>query len=183
MGKKILRPTTLLYPVPAVLVVCGDMEKANAITVAWTGTICSTPPMTYVSIRKERFSYEIIKEKMEYTINILPKKYCREVDFCGITSGRDIDKFEKTGLTLEPSPHIQTPSIKEAIITLECKVTKIEDLGSHDMFLGKIEGVLAAPEQTAGASAKFDPEIEFAYIQGAYYEIGKEIGKFGFSKK
>ena len=132
---------TLLSPVPAVLVSCGTMEKPTALTIAWTGIICSDPPKTYISVRPSRNSYEIIKQSGEFVINMMPSSFVRQVDYCGIKSGKTEDKLEKMKLTAMECENISAPQIAQSPISLECKVTDIVPLGSHDMFMADILSV------------------------------------------
>ena len=173
----------MLYPVPAVMVSCGRQnEKPNIITVAWIGTVCSDPAMLSVSIRKERYSHSIIKETGEFAVNLVTTRLTKAADFCGVKSGRDIDKFKECGLTPLPSRTIAAPSIAESPLTLECKVRKVLELGSHDMFLAEVTAV-SAEEQYMDENGKFhlnDTGI-CAYSHGEYFELGERIGKFGYS--
>ena len=141
MTKISWKPGTLLYPVPPALVSCGSMEHPNAITIAWTGIVCSDPAMTYISVRPSRYSYGLIKESGEFVINLTNAALTRAADFCGVRSGRDVDKFALMGLTAEPCTQISAPMIAESPISLECKVENVMPLGSHDMFLAKIVAV------------------------------------------
>ena len=141
MGKIDFKPGTMLNPVPAVMVSCGNEEKHNIITVAWTGIVNSEPPMTYVSVRKERFSHDIIKDSGEFTINITTEELAFATDFCGVRSGRDVDKFKEMKLTAQPGEKVACPSIKESPVNIECKVREIHEYGSHDMFVADIVNV------------------------------------------
>ena len=182
MSKTVWRGSTLLSPLPPALVVCGDMEKPNVLTVAWTGIINSQPPKTYVSIRPERYSHGIISERGEFTINLPTKELVRAVDFCGVRSGRDIDKFEKCGLTPVPASQVAAPVIDECPIALECKVFDRVSYGSHDMFLCDVVAV-DADDRYILPSGKLDlsrAEL-IAYSHGEYYALGQRLGKFGFS--
>ena len=138
MSKLKWKPGTMVYPLPPVMVSCGDMDNSNILTVAWTGIICTDPAMTYISIRKERFSYDIIKSNGEFVINLASINLARIVDFCGVKSGRDINKFEECNLTKEAATEVSCPMIKECPINIECQVEKITELGSHDLFIGKV---------------------------------------------
>ncbi len=172
----------LLAPVPPVMVTCGTMEESNIITVAWTGLINTIPPKTYISVRPSRHSYGIIKESGEFAINLTPASLVRTADFCGIYTGRKVDKFTRCALTKEPAANLACPLIAESPLALECRVTEIIPLGTHDMFLADIVGVSVDP-------ALLDKEGKLhieraglaAFAHGEYYELGKRIGTFGFS--
>ena len=182
MSKLKWKPGTMLYPVPPVMVSCGDMDNSNIITVAWTGIICTDPAMTYVSIRKERHSYDIIKSKGEFVINLASSDLARTVDFCGVKSGRNIDKFKECNLTKEKATEIDVPMIKECPISIECKVREIKELGTHDMFMAEILAV-NVDEKYLDETGRFDMEAcnLLAYSHGQYYSLGERLGKFGFS--
>lgn len=184
MKKKIMKPSVLLNPVPAVLVSCRNLEgKDNVFTVAWTGTICSKPPMLYISIRPERLSYEYIKESMEFTINLPNKKQAKAVDFCGVRSGRQLDKIKEMNFTMMSGEKIKTKYIKECPINIECKVKDIIKLGSHDMFIAE---VLCSHIDEDLFDDKEKIHFEWAdlitYSHGEYFSASdKAIGKFGYS--
>lgn len=182
MSKQIWKPGTILYPVPVVMVSCGDMENSNIITIAWTGTINSDPAMTYISVRPERYSYDIIKERGEFAINITTEDLAWATDWCGVRSGRDYDKFNEMKLTKEKAPHISCPVIGESPISIECKVKDIVKLGTHDMFVAEILGALA-DEKYMDETGKFDFEKSrpICYSHGEYFGLGKKLGKFGYS--
>lgn len=183
MARKYWRGGNMLYPVPAVMVSCGrDGETPNIITIAWTGTICSDPAMLYISVRKERYSYPIIKETGEFAVNLVTKDLVKSADFCGVKSGREIDKFKECGLTPAPSKTIAAPTIAESPLTLECKVTQVIELGSHDMFLAKVTAV-SVDERYLDEKGKFHLNASglCVYSHGEYYELGKQYGKFGYS--
>ena len=141
MAKKALRAGAMLGPVPAALVSCGDREEANLITVAWTGILATNPPKTYISVRPKRHSYNIIKESGEFVINLTTSKMVRETDFCGVRSGKDMDKIKKCNLHLEPASKVGAPIISESPLSLECRVVEVKQLGTHDMFLAEIVAV------------------------------------------
>lgn len=172
----------LLAPIPPVMVTCGTMEESNIITVAWTGIVNTIPPKTYISVRPSRHSYQIIKERGEFAINLTPASLVKTADFCGIYTGRKVDKFAKCGLTKEESALLSCPLIAESPMALECRVTEIIPMGSHDMFLADIIGVEVDP-------ALLDKEGKLhleraqlaAFAHGEYYELGRRIGTFGFS--
>ena len=184
MGKVTWKPGTLVYPIPAVLVSCGTMENANVFTVAWTGTICTDPAMTYISVRPERFSYDIIKENMEFVINLTNEELAYATDFAGVRSGKDINKFEKLNLTKEKATRVSCPMIKESPVSIECKVVEIKELGSHHMFMAEVLAV-NVDEKYFDENDRFCMEEcnLITYSHGKYYTLGKELGKFGFSVK
>lgn len=184
MGKVTWKPGTLVYPIPAVLVSCGTMENANVFTVAWTGTICTDPAMTYISVRPERFSYEMIKENMEFVINLTNEELAYATDFAGVRSGKDVNKFEKLNLTKEKATKVNCPMIKESPVSIECKVVEIKELGSHHMFMAEVLAV-NVDEKYFDENDRFCMEEcnLITYSHGKYYTLGKELGKFGFSVK
>ncbi len=184
MAKTTWKPGTMLYPLPVVMVSCGNMKNPNIITVAWTGTINSDPAMTYVSVRKERFSHSLITESRLFVINLVTENLCRATDYCGVKSGRDENKFAKMNLTPEESPSLKIPSIKESPLSIECKVRQIVELGSHDMFIADIEAV-NVEEKFISKSGKLELDKcnLIAYSHGKYYTLGKELGHFGYSVK
>ena len=178
------KPCAIVNPVPAVLVSCGDSpENYNMLTIAWAGTICSEPPMAYVSIRPERHSYEIIKRTGEFVINLTTEALAEATDWCGVRSGRNFDKFKECGLTPEKSAVVAAPSIAESPISIECRVKEIIPLGSHHMFIAEVVNVQADDCYLDKDSGKFelanaDPLV---YLHGGYFELGEKIGKFGWS--
>ncbi len=182
MGKQIWKPGTVLYPVPAVMVSCGTMEEKNIITVAWTGTINSDPAMTYVSIRPSRHSYEIIKNSGEFVINLVTERLAYACDYCGVKSGRDIDKFAEMHLTAQKGERVDAPIIVESPVNIECRVTQILPLGTHDMFLAEVVSV-SVSEEYLDETGKFhfDRTKPICYSHGAYYGLGKQLGTFGYS--
>lgn len=173
---------TLLAPVPAVLVSCGSLEKPNALTIAWTGIVNSQPPMTYISVRKSRFSHALIKESGEFVINLVNAELLRAADFCGVRSGRDVDKFALCALKAAASEKVSAPSIESAPVSLECRVTEVLELGSHDMFLAEIVNVRvdASLVEESGRIA-YEKAGLVAYSHGEYFALGKKLGKFGYS--
>ncbi len=181
--KRELKKGTLLAPVPAVMVSCGTLEAPNIITIGWCGTTNTIPPKTYISIRPERHSYEIIKQSGEFVINLVPRTLARQADICGMYTGKKVDKFKKCNLTPSKSVHIDAPTIEECPINIECKVTNIIPLGSHDMFLADIVGVRVNEDLMEGEKLCINRAHLCAYAHGEYYELGKRIGKFGFSVK
>jgi len=173
---------TILAPVPAVLVSCGTLDAPNAFTVAWTGIVCSNPPMTYISVRPERYSHELISKSGVFCINLTTKKMVRATDFCGVRSGRDMDKIALMGLHTEPAANIECPSIVESPVTLECKVRSVEKLGSHDMFLADILSV-CVDEKYIDENGKMhmDKMDLITYAHGEYFSLGDKLGSFGYS--
>ena len=173
---------TLLSPVPAVMVTVGDMENANIITIGWTGIVCSEPPKTYVSIRPERYSHGILLEKKEFVINLVPAAMAEACDYCGMVTGRKVNKWEKCGLTKEASATVAVPRIAECPMALECRVTDVLPLGSHDMFLADITRV-ALDESLLDEEGRLDMARAAlcCYAHGTYYAVGEMLGKFGYS--
>ncbi len=184
MGKITWKGGTLLAPVPAVLVSCGTAEKPAALTVAWTGIISSDPPRTYISVRPERNSYEIIKNSGEFVINMMPSGLVKTLDYCGIISGKHEDKLAKRKLTALPCREISAPLIAQGKISLECKVTDVIPQGSHDMFIADILAV-DIDEDLLDDKGRLMIEQAglMAYAHGTYFALGKKIGTFGFSRK
>ncbi len=182
MAKQYWKGGALIAPVPSVMVSCGDMEKSNIMTVAWTGIINTIPPKTYISVRPSRHSYSMIKESGEFVINLVPSRLVRTADFCGIYTGAKVDKFTKCKLHKEKAQQVGCPVIAECPISLECRVTDIMPLGTHDMFIADIVGV-DVDESILDANGKLCIEKAglCAYAHGDYYDLGKKIGKFGFS--
>ena len=175
---------TLEAPLPPVLVSCGTMEKPNALTIAWTGIVNTDPPMTYISVRPERYSYDLIKESGEFVINLPTEALVRSIDFCGVRSGRNMNKIETCGLTLEPAETVSAPLIAESPVHLECKVTQILPLGTHHMFLAKITAVRVDDRYVDETGRLCMEKCRLAsYIHGTYYATGRALGKFGFSVK
>jgi len=181
-SRKILNAGTLLAPLPAVMVSCGTIEKANVMTAAWTGIINTKPPMAYVSIRPSRYSYGIIKESGEFVINLTTSKMVRETDLCGVKSGRDFDKIKKCGLHTEPASRISAPIISESPLSLECRVKEIIPLGSHDMFIAEILAV-SADGRYIDSKGKINLNQAglMAYSHGEYFALGRKLGSFGYS--
>ncbi len=182
MAKKSFKGGALLSPLPPTMVSCGDMENSNIITIGWTGILNTIPPKTYISVRPTRHSYNIIKEKGEFVINLTPSDLTREADYCGIYTGKKVNKFEKCKLTKEPATQVSCPMIAECPISIECRVTDIIPLGSHDMFMADIVAV-NVDETLFDKEDKmhFERANLVAYAHGEYFELGKKIGKFGFS--
>lgn len=177
------KPGTMIYPLPAVMVTCGTMEKPNIITVAWVGTICSDPPMCYISVRPERHSYEMIMDNMEFVINLTTTKLAKATDWCGVRSGRVYDKFKEMGLTPVKARYVRCPVIDESPLSIECRVKEVIKLGSHDMFIAEVVNVKADNSYLNEATGKFelDKSNPLVYLHGNYYALGDLIGKFGWS--
>lgn len=184
--KQSWKPGTMVYPLPAALVSCGTFDgKSNLLTIAWTGTICTNPPMLYISVRPERYSYGLIKETMEFTLNLTTSAMARATDWCGVRSGRDYDKWAETGLTPEPGVKVSCPSVAESPLSIECRVKEILSLGSHDMIIADVLNVLADDRYLDPETGAFDLAASglIAYSHGGYYPLGEKIGGFGFSVK
>ncbi|MCI7273262.1 flavin reductase family protein [bacterium] len=183
--KQSWKPGTMIYPLPALLVSCGSSPADyNLFTVAWAGTICTNPAMCYISVRPERHSYALIKESMEFVINLTTEEMARATDWCGVRSGRDYRKFEETGLTPAPAQCVSAPIVAEAPLSIECRVKEIVHLGSHDMFIADVVNVLA-DDSLLDKDGKWhlDQSHPLVYLHGAYYGLGNFIGRFGFSVK
>ena len=183
MEKISWRGGALVAPVPAVMVSLGDMEKSNIITVAWCGITNTVPPKTYISVRPERHSYGILKEKGEFVINLTPSSRTKKADFCGMYTGKKVDKFKECGFTKEKATKIDAPMISECPISIECKVTDVIPLGSHDMFLADIVAVNVEKALLEGDKLCINRAHLCAFAHGEYYKLGERIGKFGFSVK
>lgn len=173
---------TMLAPLPPALISSGTVEKPNVMTAAWTGIICTEPTITYVSIRPSRYSHEIISKNKEFVINVPNLALAKATDFCGVKSGRDINKFEKCGITPLACSKVSAPQIKEAPISLECEVIEIKNFGTHDMFLAKVLAV-NIDDKYLNEKGALDLKTAglLAYAHGFYYTLGRQIGKFGFS--
>lgn len=185
MAKQEWKPGNMLYPLPAVLVTCRDAKgRDNVLTVAWTGTINTNPPMVYISVRPERYSYEMIRSTKEFVINLTTKELAWATDFCGVNSGRDMDKFERCKLHKEAASVVAAPLIAESPVNIECRVTEEKKLGSHSMFLAKVVLVHAdeayMDEKGRFSFAKAKPIV---YSHGEYYRLGEKLGTFGYSVK
>lgn len=183
MAKQKWKAGNMVYPLPAVLVSCGDKEgNVNLMTAAWTGTICSEPPMVYVSIRKERYSHHMIKETGGYVINLTTEKLAEATDFCGVRSGRDMDKFKEMKLTPVKGELQYAPMVAESPVSIECKVNEVMELGSHDMFIAEVTAVYV-DEQYMDAKGTFHLEKAepLVYSHGQYYGVGKHLGGFGYA--
>lgn len=183
MSKIKWKPTTMLNPVPVVMVTCSDPAgKPNIITIAWTGTVCSDPPMVSISVRPERYSHGLISKRKQFVINLVTRSLVRSADLCGVKSGRTVDKFRATGLTAEPATSVDVPLIAESPVNIECEVTDIIRLGSHDMFLAKIVAI-DVDEKLINAGGKLMLERAglACYNHGDYCGLGRPMGYFGYS--
>ena len=182
MAKVQWKAGTFIYPIPAVMVSCGTMEKSNIITVAWTGILNTNPAMCYISVRPECYAHDMIKENGEFVINLTTEKLARATDWCGVISGRNRDKFKEMKLTKEKGNFVKAPLIKESPVSVECRVKEIIPLGSHDMFVAEVLSI-DADEKYIDEKGAFDISKcnLMAYANGGYYPLGKKIGKFGFS--
>ena len=182
-GKELWKPGNMLYPIPAVMVSCQRKgEKPNIITVAWAGNVCSSPAMLSISVRKERYSYDILKETGEFVVNLTNRKLAAATDWCGVRSGKDYDKFKEMHLTPQESRFVSAPGIAESPVNIECKVKNILELGSHDMFVAEVLGV-TVDEKLLDNKGKFDLRAAdlISYSHGEYFTLGEKIGKFGYS--
>lgn len=186
MGRVDWKPGTLIYPLPAILVSCGDFgAEMNLLTASWVGTVCTNPPMCYVSIRPERHSYAMIKERMEFGLNLTTVEMARQTDWCGVVSGRKYDKVAEMGLEIEPASLISAPLLVDSPLSLECRVREIMPLGSHDMFLADVINVRANERYLDPKTGGFDMERAglLAYAHGEYFALGEFLGHFGWSVK
>lgn len=178
------KPGTMIYPLPAVMVSCGNTpDNYNIVTVAWTGTICTNPPMCYISLRPERHSYHLIKENMEFVINLTTKSMAYATDWCGVRSGKDYHKFEEMHLTPGKCSIVQAPLIEESPLCIECRVKEIVALGSHHMFMADVVNIRAENQNLDPITGKLmlAETNPLVYVHGNYYELGSKIGKFGWS--
>lgn len=183
MAKQQWKPGNMLYPVPAVMISCQrEDEKPNIITVAWAGTVCSDPVMLSISVRKERYSHDILAGTGEFVVNLVTKDLVYATDYCGVRSGRNVDKFQEMHLTPCAMPHVSAPGIEESPVNIECKVTEIKELGSHDLFLAEVVGV-SVDERYMDEKGKFHLNSTglVSYSHGEYFLLGEKIGKFGYS--
>ena len=185
MAKIQWKPGNMVYPLPAVMVSCADKEgNSNIITVAWTGTVCTNPPMAYISVRPERHSYKMIRETGEFVINLTTKDLAFATDFCGVRSGKDVDKFFEMKLTKESASVVSAPMIGESPVNIECRVTEVKELGSHHMFLADVVAV-HVDDKYMNENQKFElgKARPLAYSHGEYYDLGELLGTFGYSVK
>lgn len=182
MSKVIWKPGTFIYPIPAVLVTSGDMEKSNIMTVAWTGILNTNPAIVYISVKPERYSYNLIKENMEFAINLTTEKLTFATDWCGVRSGAKFDKFKEMKLTKEKGDFVKCPLIKESPVSVECKVIDIKELGSHHMFVAEVLSI-DVDDKYIDENGAFDISKcgLISYANGGYYAQGKKLGKFGYS--
>ena len=185
MAKQVWKAGNMVYPLPAVMVSTADKEgNTNIFTVAWTGTVCTNPAMVYISVRPERYSYHMIEESGEFVINLTTNDLTFATDYCGVKSGRDVDKFKEMNLTPCESKTIAAPGIAESPVSIECKVKQIIELGSHDMFLAEVTAVSVNPKYMDEKGKFHLNDIGLtAYSHGEYFELGKKIGSFGYSVK
>lgn len=185
-GRQVWRPGNMLYPLPAVMVSAADKAgNANILTVAWTGTVCSDPAMLYISVRPERYSYHMIRETGEFVVNLTTEKLSYATDWCGVRSGRDVDKWKEMALTKGAADKlVYAPVILESPVNIECRVTEVKELGSHHMFLAEVAAV-QVDERYMKKDGKFELNSTglLAYSHGEYLGLGKELGKFGWSVK
>lgn len=183
MSKISFKPGNMLYPVPAVMVSCARKgEKPNIITVAWAGTVCSSPAMLSIAVRKERYSHAIISETKEFVVNLVTKKLTFATDYCGVKSGRDVDKFKEMHLTPQESQNVSAPGIAESPVNIECRVVDVKPLGSHDLFIAEVVGVTVDDSYMDSKNVfHLNDASLVAYSHGEYYELGKKIGRFGYS--
>lgn len=183
MSKISFKPGNMLYPVPAVMVSCARKgEKPNIITVAWAGTVCSSPAMLSIAVRKERYSHAIISETKEFVVNLVTKKLTFATDYCGVKSGRDVDKFKEMHLTPQESQNVSAPGIAESPVNIECRVVDVKPLGSHDLFIAEVVGVTVDDGYMDSKNVfRLNDAGLVAYSHGEYYELGKKIGRFGYS--
>lgn len=184
MSRQIWKPGTMLNPVPVVMVTCEYEGVKNVFTVAWAGTICTDPSMVSISVRKERFSYDLIKKSGRFCINLVSEELTYATDYCGVRSGKNEDKFKAMNLEIENATNFDCPIIKKSPVVLECEVTEIKELGSHDMFLAKILSV-DIDEKYMDETGRFDMQKcnLVSYSHGEYYKLGEKLGKFGYSVK
>ena len=185
MAKQVWKPGNMLYPVPAVMVTTGDGNGIDdIITIAWTGTINSDPPMVSISVRKSRYSHELLTKNGEFVINLVTKDLCYAMDYCGVKSGRDVDKFAEMKMTKGKAQTVSVPVIEESPVNIECQVVKVEELGSHHMFLAKVTGV-QVDDRFMQDNGKFalNKTGLLAYSHGEYFDLGKSLGTFGYSVK
>ena len=180
--KQVWKGSVITSPVPPTLVTCAYEGVKNVFTVAWTGILCTQPPVTYISVRPERYSYELISKSGEFVINLATKELVREVDLCGVKSGRKVDKFELTGMTTQPADKVSAPIIEQSPVNIECRVREIVKLGTHDMFIADIVALDIANEliDDNGRLALENAGL-LAYSHGEYFELGKRLGSFGYS--
>lgn len=182
MSRTIWKSGTFIYPLPVVMVSCGDMEKSNIITVAWTGILNTNPAMVYISVRPERYSYNLIKEKKEFVINLTNENLVYQTDWCGVKTGAKVDKFKEMNLTKEKGEFVNCPLIKESPVCIECKVKEIKEYGSHHVFVAEVLSI-DADDKYIDKNGAFDITKcnLISYANGKYFSLGKQLGKFGYS--
>lgn len=182
MSKQFWKGSALLAPVPAALVTCGTIDTPNVLTIGWTGIVCTRPPMTYISVRPERYSHDIIAASGEFVINLTTSALCRETDLCGVKSGKSTDKFKLCGFHAAPAQKVSAPLIEECPVNLECRVTESKLLGSHTMFLAEIIGI-NVDERFIDSKGKLNLQQcgLMAYAHGEYFALGRKLGDFGYS--
>lgn len=185
MAKVDFKPGNMLYPLPAVMVSCSDgAGNDNILTIAWAGTICSDPAMVSISVRKSRHSYEMIKQTGEFIINLTTEDLTFATDYCGVTSGKDVNKWEKCNLTKVPGSVVNVPYIAESPVAIECKVKSVTELGTHDMFVAEVVAVHVDDKYMDEKGAfHLEDANPLVYSHGRYYSMGEELGKFGYSIK
>lgn len=183
MSKEVWKAGNMLYPLPVVMVSCKDgEEKPNIITVAWAGTVCTNPPMVSISVRPERHSYAIIEQSKEFVINLTTKDLVKATDYCGVRSGREVDKFKEMGLTPQESSKVRAPGIKESPVNIECRLKEIIKLGSHDMFLANVEAIqIDSTLLNEKGKLELSKSNPIVYSHGEYYDLGNLLGTFGYS--
>lgn len=184
MSRQLWKPGNMLYPLPAVMVSAGSLEgNQNILTVAWTGTICTNPAMVYISVRPERYSYQMIKDTGEFVINLTTEKLAKATDYCGVRSGRDVDKWKEAGLTPGKAEKLEyAPIINECPVNIECQVTEVKELGSHHMFIAEVQGV-QVDDAYINKTNKFELNQTglLVYSHGEYLSLGNTLGMFGYS--
>lgn len=182
MSKTMWKPGTFIYPIPAVMVSCGTFEKANIMTIAWTGILNTNPAMVYISVRPERYSYNLIKESGEFVINLTTENLAFATDWCGVKSGANVDKFKEMKLTKQKANFVNCPMIEESPVSVECKVKEVRDMGSHHLFIADVLAI-NADEKYIDENGAFDISKcdLISYANGGYYSMGKKLGKFGYS--
>lgn len=183
MAKQIWQPGNMLYPIPAVMVSCArEGERPNIITVAWAGNVCSSPAMLSISVRHERYSYDLLAESGEFVVNLVSRQLTKAADWCGVRSGKDFDKFKEMHLTPQKSQKVSAPGIEESPVNIECRVKQIIPLGTHDMFLAE---VLCVDVDDAYLNEKGTLDLKkadlVAYSHGEYFALGEKLGSFGYS--
>ena len=183
MGKLDFKPGNMLYPLPAVMVSVRDKEgNDNIITVAWTGTVCTNPPMLYISVRPERHSYKALHETGEFVVNLTTEKLARVTDLCGVKSGRNVDKWKETGLTQEPGEIVKAPLIRECPVNLECRVRQEMELGSHSLFIAEVVSVhVDDAYMDEKGTFHLEKAAPIVYSHGTYFGLGESLGTFGYS--